>query len=290
MGNSGVVQKLCEACATEKGFLTIVKVGNLISLVDKYGEAEEERIQGECVRIIDSSTEACDVKGYIGDDEFVIFYKDMENERGLKEVYSYIDRKVTELIRRYMDEKKKMTVSISMGAVMVPEFGTDYTELFDKANHALEETSDASKIVFYDYTDARDDLVGAMCLDYEKYITVRDFMNHFNDTYQSVGSELVFTFEPANEYIDIVEVEEGVKKAFDVILKTLRISDVMTVSDANIRTLLPEINMPNTISVINRIKDRLKKKGLDSVLSVNITSRMIGPDREYPIWLKAVIK
>ena len=288
MGKSEVIERLSEACATEKGFLTIVKVGNLIENGVSCDEAESVRIQSECVRIIDSSTEKYDIKGCIGTDEFVIFFKDMENKEGIEDVYAYIGQRLNELAARYSNETKKPSVDISMGAVMVPANGTDYTELFEKADKALEESEEKSNVVFYDLEDSGKKH-GAMNVDYDTYKVVREYMNNFCDTYQSVACELILSFEPTDEDVDYDDFEKAYRKAEDVVMKALRKSDVMTVTGNKIRALLPEITMQNTIVVINRIKGRLKIKRLDDVVSINVTSQMLGPEREYPVWMKAVI-
>ena len=114
-------------------------------------------------------------------------------------------------------------------------------------------------------------------------------MNNYCDTYQSVACELTLSFEPAGESVDYDDFENAYRKAEEVVLRALRKSDVMTVTGNKIRVLLPEITMQNTIVVINRIKGRLRIKRLDDAVAINVTSQMLGPEREYPVWLKAVI-
>ena len=246
MGNVDVIERLSVACATETGFLTIVKVKDLDD-------------KDKCIRIIDSSTEVCDIKGCIGNDEFVIFFKDIETKEGIEDIYAYLSERM----------------NISMGAVMVPANGNDYEELFDKADQALEESKEKKKIIFYDFAASAKSLKGAMNVDYDHYKTLREYINNYCD--------------PASETVDYDDFEIAYRKAEDVVLKALRKSDVMTVTGNKIRVLLSEITMQNTIVVINRIKGRLRIKKLDDAVSINVTSQMLGPEREYPVWLKAVI-
>ena len=260
MCNVDVIERLSVACATETGFLTIVKVKDLDD-------------KDKCIRIIDSSTEVCDIKGCIGNDEFVIFFKDIETKEGIEDIYAYLSERM----------------NISMGAVMVPANGNDYEELFDKADQALEESKEKKKIIFYDFAASAKSLKGAMNVDYDHYKTLREYINNYCDTYQSVSCELILSFEPASETVDYDDFEIAYRKAEDVVLKALRKSDVMTVTGNKIRVLLSEITMQNTIVVINRIKGRLRIKKLDDAVSINVTSQMLGPEREYPVWLKAVI-
>ena len=260
MSKTDVIERLSEACATETGFLTIVKV-------------EDIDDKDKCIRIIDCLTEKCDVKGCIGNDEFIIFFKDVETKEDIEEIFNYISEHA----------------AISMGAVMVPANGNDYAELFDKADQALEESKEKESIIFYDYDFASKNLKGAMNVDYDRYKTLREFLNNYCDTYQSVACELTLSFEPAGESVDYDDFENAYRKAEEVVLRALRKSDVMTVTGNKIRVLLPEITMQNTIVVINRIKGRLRIKRLDDAVAINVTSQMLGPEREYPVWLKAVI-
>lgn len=297
MGKSNIIERLSEACATEKGFLAIIKMDSVLTLErlinelngEINGKADGDKIQNDLVRIIDSSTENYDIKGCIGSNEFVIFYKDMENKKGIEEIYSYIGEKVNELSQKYSELDTSAPVEVSMGAVMVPEQGTNYEELFDKADVALEKSAGKSNVVFYDFGDSANSNKGAMCVDYQNYKTIKKFLTNYNDTYQSVACELTFTFAPVDEIRFDNPYEEAYKEAREAIIKSLRKSDVVTVSANKVFALLPEINMQNTICVINRIRNRFQVNGLDEDLIVNVASQMIGPERDYPVWLQIAI-
>ncbi|SEQ73785.1 diguanylate cyclase (GGDEF) domain-containing protein [Lachnospiraceae bacterium NE2001] len=290
MNNSRIIERLSNACATEKGLLAIVKMDNLIMFKDVYGKDVIQRFQEECESIIDSSTESSDIKGCLGTDEFVIFYKNMHDKQEMKDVCSYIEKRMHELAAEYASDEKDVSVDISVGAVMVPEQGTNYEDLFDKADKALDNSTDKNNVVFYDFSDVKADSDdGAMWLSAEEYNTVHRFLENYIHTYKNPACELVISFSELDEDLSQMEFDRILESMSGAVKMTLRKSDVMMKRGDKLFLLLPEITQQHTISVVNRLKNRLYSLGLDDTVGMHIDSHMIGPEREYPVWLKAVI-
>ena len=290
MNNSQIIERLYEACATEKGLLAIVKMDNLIMFKDAYGTDAMERFQKECLEIIDSSTGVNDIKGCLGTDEFVIFYKDMHDKTEIQNIRSYLEEKVSELAVEYASDTIDASVDISVGAVMVPEQGTNYEDLFDKADRALDNSNVNNNVVFYDFSDVKPDSKdGAMWVDNTQYNTVHKFLDNYIQTYKNPACELMISLKakddslPGKEYDRLLDIMGGAVKM------ALRKSDVMTRKGSMLYILLPEMTQQHTISVVNRIKNRLYSMDIEDTISISIDSQMIGPEREYPAWLKAVI-
>lgn len=290
MDNSRIIEKLYKACATEKGLLAIVKMDNLIMFKDVYGADVIDRFQEECLEIIDSSTGVSDIKGCLGTDEFVIFFKGMQDKQEMKNVHSYIEKKVSELAVEYASDEKDISVDISVGAVMVPEQGTNYEDLFDKADRALDNSAEGSNVVFYDFSDVSPESEdGAMWLDESHYSTVHKFLENYIETYKNPACELTVTLSSMDEELPMKEYDRLLQLMGGAVKMALRKSDVMTRKGNKLYILLPEMTQHHTISVVNRIKNRLFTMGLEDTINVSIDSQMIGPEREYPAWLKAVI-
>jgi len=279
MNNSDIIEKLYKTCATEKGFLAIVKMDNLILFKDVYESDVIERFQKECIHIIDSATGVNDIKACLGTDEFVIFYKNMQDKQEMHNIQSYIKNKISELAYKYASDEKDVSVDISVGAVMVPEQGTNYEDLFDKADRALGNSKE-NNVVFYDFSDVRPDTEdGAMWVEESYYKTVHKFLNNYIQTYKNPACELTITLSLLDDTLPMKEYDRLLDTMGGAVKLSLRKSDVMTRRGDKIFILLPEMTQQHTISVVNRIKNRLYSMGIEEKIKINVDSQMIGPER-----------
>ncbi len=112
----------------------IIDLDNFKAVNDCLGHSCGDRILQECAAILMKSFKRVDVVGRIGGDEFVVLAKDLE-------AISNADILATKLVERLKwsmpYQNGTVEVSGSIGIAIYPYHGTNYEEIFDKADEAL---------------------------------------------------------------------------------------------------------------------------------------------------------
>ncbi|MCR5409759.1 MAG: diguanylate cyclase [Lachnospiraceae bacterium] len=117
-----------------KGALMILDTDDFKTINDTYGHSAGDRVLSTIGDVIRNNFKGMDVTGRIGGDEFMIF---MHNIRRSADA-EVMAAKVQDTIRHsFAGQPYENKVSMSIGIVNVPEFGTDFRDLYDKADRAL---------------------------------------------------------------------------------------------------------------------------------------------------------
>jgi len=300
MSGAGIIETLKQACATESGLLTIVNMDNFILFNDIYGTEMGDKLIEECIKIINSVTEGDDIKARLGGDEFLIFCRGLKDKKELAEIHAYIDNKINESLAGIVGEENNVSMGISMGAVLVPEQGTEYEKLFQKASKALEyvKQSGGRNIAFYELNDDEyksvNDLErisdsmeergsdrGAMWLNHEDFSIVYRFLRRYIETYENLACKMLITFTPIRDDMSQEEFNKIFQGFGSMINALLRKSDIMMQSRNNqFYLLLPEMNEKYMELVANRIEKRWKEVNLDRLMDMSIDARMIEPTKK----------
>ncbi len=293
MSESKVIERLKEACKEDSGILAIVRIDNyeeLSHIKDVAGDALIKQLREELIGIIDAATEVDYIKAGLGDSEFVIFFYDIKNKKDLAEIYFKGVKKINESISDRIRDDVSASVEVSIGAVIVPEQGDDYLELFTKADKALDYVSSSGghNIAFYDKDDA-DDEGGAMWLDENEFRVVYDYMNKYIKTYKRPACEMEITFYPYDDELDIDIYTEILCRYVEAVRHTLRESDSMTLIGNQLCVLLPEMSGQFIPGVLNRLKNKLRAVGFGEMMDISISSTMIGPDQENTISINIAV-
>lgn len=297
---NGIIDRLVTACATDNGVLTLVNMDNFILFNDIYGHERGDMLLEKCVNIINSVTEGDDIKGRLGGDEFVIFCRDLKDRNELAQIHAYINQKINEALIDVVGEDNNISMGISMGAVFVPEQGTDYEDLFHKADQALEyvKQSGGHNIAFYDKDNKNDGFLsdldnlsksmeesnnegGALWLDHADFSIVYRFLRRYIQTYKNPAGKMLITFTSIRDDITDEEFAQIVKGFGGVINAALRKSDIMMQSRNNqFFLLLPELNKEILEKIARRFEKRWQEIGLDRVMNISINAEMIEAEEE----------
>lgn len=300
MSGAGIIETLKQACATESGLLTIVNMDNFILFNDIYGTEMGDKLIEECIKIINSVTEGDDIKARLGGDEFLIFCRGLKDKKELAEIHAYIDNKINESLAGIVGEENNVSMGISMGAVLVPEQGTEYEKLFQKATKALEyvKQSGGRNIAFYELNDDEyksvNDLErisdsmeergsdrGAMWLNHEDFSIVYRFLRRYIETYENLACKMLITFTPIRDDMSQEEFNKIFQGFGSMINALLRKSDIMMQSRNNqFYLLLPEMNEKYMELVAKRIEKKWKEVKLDRLMDMSIDARMIEPTKK----------
>lgn len=111
----------------------IIDLDNFKAVNDTLGHMMGDRALIEVAEIIQRHVRAQDIVCRLGGDEFVVFLVDIPKRVIVRNVESLI-RKLT---ITYEAEGKSETFSASVGIAIVPDAGTDFQTLYEKADKAL---------------------------------------------------------------------------------------------------------------------------------------------------------
>ncbi|MCR5212900.1 MAG: diguanylate cyclase [Eubacterium sp.] len=302
--NTGIIEKLKDACANQNGILTILRIDNIDDFYEIYGEDMSQALREECISVLNEVTEEDDIKACLGNDEFVLFCKDMKSKSELSEIYFHLTNSINRLLEESFGEDSSIYMGMSMGAVMVPEFGNVYEELFEKAAKVLDFIREEGRhyIAFYDAIDIFEvlDAVeeemeqdteydGAMVANESNYEAIREFMSKYVMTYKNPACEVTINLDAIDDDINYDTFQRIITACSGLVGRILRKSDVITVKDNVIKLLLPELSGDALITVLSRIENRLVSTAYVRLIRFRIESSIIGPERELSACNKAAI-
>ncbi len=280
-----VIERLTYACANEKGMLMLINLDNFQIFKYVYGEELSQELIKNVSKALDDNTADEDIKGYVGVDEFVVFSQSIADRVAFKRLYRNMRNKLTEYVKKLVGEDMSISLGVSVGVVRVPEEGTDYKELFQKADMALEHVKQTgnSGCAFYGNQDLESDADvvdkvatisrgldetsienGALWLDYEHFSIIYRFVKRYIQTYKVKAVKMLLTLYPAGgENITPEEMVEITREFGMVINGALRKSDVMMKSRPNqFFILLPEMGEEYIDKAYNRFMNRWAKNPL----------------------------
>ena len=119
--------------------LVMVDVDHFKRINDKYGHGYGDRVLARICDLLRNALRADDLVGRIGGDEFVLLLKNVVNRDALQ---MKINNLCTQL---YQSASDQMEISCSFGAATYPQDGTDFDELYRKADAALYTAKEAGR-------------------------------------------------------------------------------------------------------------------------------------------------
>ena len=317
MSDLSVLKNLYKACAAENGLLAIINLDNITSFYEAYGEELADRLHLEFTRIIDDVMREDDIKASLGNDEIIVFCKNLNDKAELEEVYSYVNSAIDEFIAEELSEERlsdligedsPISMEISVGAVRVPEQGTDYTDLFTKADRALYIAKNSGRkheIVYYSEAfDDEDTTVvesvekvvveakparGAVWTDQSKYKMIYDYLTRYISTYNNSACEMIISIKPAADSMAYDEYEQLLTDSGNVIAGLFRNSDIIMRNGNAFHILLAEMETKNIIILVDRLKKGLQNAGLYMKEKIILDSKMLESDGTHDAWVKVAV-
>ena len=136
--NKAHAQKVMrELCAGTTGTLMMVDLDSFKLVNDLYGHGMGDKVLIRFAEILRGVIRTSDVAGRMGGDEFAVFCRDLRQEEIVREKCRLINAEITAAAKELMGERMNIPLGASVGAVMVPDEGTDFAELYKKADKAL---------------------------------------------------------------------------------------------------------------------------------------------------------
>jgi len=120
---------------SEKGiYLVMLDIDDFKKINDTYGHMFGDEVLTKVSEIIISVLESRGTVGRFGGDEFLIVIENVYEESDLRRILKTINKHIQWVNGNVFDNFK---VTTSMGIAKFPEDGTDYEELFNKADKSL---------------------------------------------------------------------------------------------------------------------------------------------------------
>lgn len=137
-GITRLVESFMDTEAENSGALCFVDLDNFKQINDKYGHQYGDEVLCNVVQSICRNVREQDVVGRFGGDEFVVYLRGTDGEDD-------IARRADALCRGIREENGCHGLTASIGICRYPEDGTGFTELLEKADHALYQSKKEGK-------------------------------------------------------------------------------------------------------------------------------------------------
>ena len=285
LNKASSMEVLTKVCAHDRGTLFMVDLDSFKLVNDIYGHDMGDQVLKGFAAILTSNSEVKDTRCRVGGDEFMLFLKDVTDEAILREMAERGNRQIVEMAKELMGEDMQIPLGASFGGVFVPDQGTDFEKLVQKADRALYIVKKNGKhgITFFREGIAKkddDEAVAsieelrrvcqvleerniknsALWLDKESFAVAYRYMMRYIQSYKGYAYRALVTLEKKDPSLDpetFMMITEEFGKTID---QSLRKSDIMMQNRPNqFLLLLPELADEYAESVFARIRNIWKQ-------------------------------
>ncbi len=270
------VARVGDVLVNGRGALMTVDIDSFKLVNDLYGHDKGDQILKAFGALAKASTRDGDILCRIGGDEFLFFCRDLHGEPAVAALTTRLNERLTEQAKQVLGTDHGIPLGISIGAVMVPDYGTDYESLFNMADEAMYRTKKNGKHGYTIYADAEGtaDLVKspgeeldrtikiigernqgreALVLGTDAFSTVFQFVERFNSCYGFKSLMILFIVSPEKTVEDNV-FNDAVVSFGEVLKRVLGRSDIIMQSRKNqYFVLIPMVQDPDADAVTGRI-------------------------------------
>ena len=291
---------LTELCSRSNGMLMMVDLDNFKLVNDLYGHTMGDRVLIRFAEILKSVIRGADVAARMGGDEFMIFCKDVREDSTVAEKTRQINDALAASAKEYMGEDMNIPLGASVGAIPVPDEGTDFAELYQKADKALyrvkrngkhgccvyrsaasqpsgDVVSDADTLShFMRILEERDRQPGAYKLGFDRFQTVFRYLLRAAENYHRPVQLALFTLTPYPKGRRKGRLSaETVERFSDTLGASLRRSDAYTQSGhGQFLVIFAESDGENEQTIINRILRNWDQSGYGASVLLSYETRV----------------
>jgi len=135
----------------ERAALLIIDLDNFKQVNDQYGHMFGDVVLTQVAAELSGQFRSKDVVARIGGDEFMVFMKDIPNQTLVE---NRCERLRNTLGKVYEEQLTKCGFSCSIGIAFIPEHGTDFQSLFQRADAALYKAKGEGKSRYVCYNES----------------------------------------------------------------------------------------------------------------------------------------
>ena len=259
-------------CARASGTIMMVDLDDFKLVNDLHGHDAGDRVIILFADILRGVIRSGDIVGRVGGDEFLIFCRDIRSEQLIAQKTKAINDGLVAAAKVCIGEDMNIPLGASVGAVVVPDAGRDFAELYKKADKALytakqngkhgyaffreqgaQNAAEVSHASSSSLSAARAILVertrqkGAYEVKFEHFRSIARFAMRQLENYHYDAEFLLFSFD--------VDIDDDKVDTFGALLRqALRRSDIYTKSSrTQFMVLLPHTGSRGAEIAIERV-------------------------------------
>ncbi len=252
LNKAAATRELEEICKTAGGVLLMVDLDSFKLVNDIHGHAMGDKILIALSKLLKKITIDGDLIGRIGGDEFIAFCHNVKSEHAIANKTKFLNENILSVAKKLMGENFNIPLGVSIGAVFVPIEGTDFNELFKKADKALYKVKQNGKHGYNIYSEEKApapenfsditqilgerNINGAYFLDFEIFKFIYRFEIRMATAYKKEFQLLTLNVDTDKESV--------IEEIVELLKYNLRITDCFTLKGKNqFLILLPETKL-----------------------------------------------
>ena len=278
LNKSASQKQISELVEKSEGALLMIDLDNFKLVNDIYGHGMGDGILISLVELIKKIIRADDLAGRMGGDEFIAYLQNVREEKILQEKAIFLNEELVDFAKKFLGEDMNIPLGVSIGAVFVPDEGTNFSELYKKADSALYEVKQHGKhgLAIYGEKNKAQNIFAkveklsqmrmilgernigekAYFVDFENFKIIYRLLVRMASNYRKGLQLMQFTVKSENLSAEFKE----------ALFKSLRKSDCITQSGNKILVLLMEATAEEAEEVCNRIFRQLKNFSADDII------------------------
>ena len=272
---------LTESCKHSTGALLMIDLDSFKLVNDIHGHAMGDKVLVTFADILRTAVRSSDLIGRLGGDEFIAFCHGVHDEGSIAQKSKFINERILDAAKKLMGEDMNIPLGASIGCVFVPMHGTDFSDLFKKADKALYNVKQNGKHGYGIYTEStqeaettnvatlaqvemilseRNQEEGAFVLAFENFRTIYRFLKRTRGFYSKTTCLVVLNLK-RHKAGNKVSVSETQEQFLEVLQKTFRSGDIIAKNGSNqFLVLLTNTNAKRDIdSALGRVSKNWEK-------------------------------
>ena len=292
-------ERIAAACESLNGALMILDLDSFKLVNDLFGHEAGDSVLSAFADVVRLNTRGQDIVCRIGGDEFMAFFCNISVEYAVDVLVGRLNEQFVSESDKILGEDHGIPLGISVGAVMVPEYGRDMQTLFRLADKAMYTAKQNGKHSAFVYSDAdayvvkedtpEDELFritkiieerggndngDALTLGIESFSIIYKFIMRFNKRYGGKALKLLFTIT-AEDTVDYETYKDLISGFGEVLKKVLRKSDIILKNRVNqYFVLLPMMDAPDGNRVAERIFQAWDKEPDHGLVNISYASEL----------------
>ena len=269
-------KELKATCKNSTGALMMIDLDSFKLVNDIHGHAMGDKILVTFADILRTAVRAADLLGRMGGDEFIAFCHGVHEDSAIAQKAKFINERITEEAKKLMGEDMNIPLGASIGCVLVPMSGTDFADLYKKADKALYIVKQNGKHGYSIYSDddagenetvsiasiaqvemilnERNKDAGAFVISFENFRAIYRFLKRTRGFYSKSTCLLGFSLKRRAESKEISSAQ-AIDSLVETLQKTFRQGDVITKNGSSqILVLLTNTDAQHDVSsAISRV-------------------------------------
>ena len=246
--------ELTKICKRSVGSLMMIDLDSFKLVNDIHGHAMGDKILIAFADVLRAAMRSSDLIGRMGGDEFVAFCDGVQDDETIAKKTLFINEQITDAAKKLMGEDMNIPLGASIGCVLVPNSGTDFKELYKKADKALYTVKQNGKHGYNIFSDdapveevenvatldqiqmilsERNKEDGAFVLPFESFRIIYRFLKRTRAGYGKTICILLFALKKTSDDDRKTSLKDAGEQFIECLHKTLRRGDVVSQNGNN---------------------------------------------------------